>query len=980
MRFPSMERIAFRSMIGHRRCPAFTAISIIAILLMVARAPAQTSEPASGSAPATQPAARRTLSLRLAREQFLAGEYAAAITMYEELGRQPRHALRAAIARAAVDIEVGDYEAGIERLTRHEEEGSRSADWHAAMATFLAEMGRYEEAIEHNRKAIALDETHLRGRLQLGQMLETLGRIDEAVEAYRFFDERMTGEHLPERAEDLTHLGVGFFRFSTLTRHRDIVRRTRHVLTEVLQEAFEFVDAAYWPARLAAAELLLDKHNLDEAGRDFEHILEQNAKASRAHIGLGRIALERWDFEGCEKRIGAALDINPKSVGARLLLADLKMTERRYEEALAAAEQALQTNPNSIDALSRLAAAQTRLAQAKSAEQSIARITKLNPRPAVLHHVLGTWLSAARQYGPAETNFKKAIEFAPHWAEPRTALGQVYMDAGEEQFARETLEASFALDSFDSHTHNVLELLDSLDRFDRIETEHFIIKFDRQSESIIAPYLAAALESFHADVCQDYDTTLEKKTIIEIFPDHMAFSVRVTGRPFIATVGACSGRVIAMVAPRGLAPFGRFNWATTLRHEFAHTVTLAATENRIPHWMTEGLAVLQEPAPRSWDVKQLLCLALRQDRLFSLMSIDWGFMRPKRGDDRTLAYMQSEWMFEYIIERHGYKAVGGFLGAFREGLTQEAAFERVLGIGTEPFDAEFRQWAEQQVAAWGLPTERLRDKERIKKDLEEARDNAMLWGEFAEAELLEGEWESAENAAKRALAKNKQEIKALEVTSRILIGKMLAEKDEDARRALVDEVDPYLRLLIRLEPDNPIAIKYIGFVEQAWSQWEEAIAWLTRYQQRFPEDPDTYRRLAGIHLHHGRTQDALVQLEQLFRLVDDEPILAREVAEIHMQRGDAKVASAWYRRAMEIDPYDPATHAGLGEALYETKDFLGAEQEFRVVCKLWPEKSVGYDGLRRVFEARGDQKQSETYKKKAEEADGRHKLPGAKLD
>ncbi len=878
--------------------------------------------------------------------------------MYEALATSPSNALRAAIARADVDLQIGDYRAGIERLQRLDREGeaeaSRSADWHAALAALYAEIGEYEKAITHNQKAIDLDGKELRARWQLGRIQEGLGQTDRAIDTYRFFDDWMTGDPLPERAEDLAWLGRGFYRFSVLTRHRDIVRRTRHVLTEVYQEAFEFIDAAYWPARLAAAQLLLDKHNLNEARGDFEHVLEQNPHAAAAHVGLGQIALESWDFEETEKCVAAALETNPQSVAARLLLADLKMTERRYEDALAAADEAQKTNPHSIDALSRIAAAQTRLGRRDDAAKTVARITKLNPRPAVMHQVLGTWLSAGRQYDPAEAHFKKAIEFAPHWADPRTALGQVYMDTGEEELARQTLEASFALDSFDVRTHNVLELLDALDRFDRVETKHFILKFDRQSEGLIAPYMAEALEDFYADVCKAFDTTPEKKTMIEVFPDHMGFSVRVTGRPFIATVGACSGRVIALMAPRGLAPFGRFNWVTVLRHEFTHTVTLEATENRIPHWMTEGLAVSQEQAPRSWSTKLLLCQAVREGRLFTLKSIDWGFMRPKRPDDRHLAYMQSEWMFEYAIEKHGEKIVPGFLKAFRDELTQTEAFEKVLGISTEEFDNRFHKWAAEQVAAWGLPTTRLRDIETIRKELEADRGNADLWAEFAEAQLIEGGHEAAETAARRSLEENEKQTRGLEVLSRILIGKMLAEKDETVRQELIEEANPYLRRLITLDADNPTAIKYLGFVEQSWSQWDEAIKLFTRYQMRFPEDPDTYRRLAGIHLLQKRIDDAVRELERLFHLVEDEPVVARQVAEIHMSREDPVKAATWFRRALEIDPYDGSTYVGLGEALLHARDYAGAERAFQTVCTIWPERAVGYTGLRRVYEATGE--------------------------
>ena len=42
-------------------------------------------------------------------------------------------------------------------------------------------------------------------------------------------------------------------------------------------------------------------------------------------------------------------------------------------------------------------------------------------------------------------------------------------------------------------------------------------------------------------------------------------------------------------------------WSQVLRHEYSHTITLAATDNRIAHWMTEGLAVWEEQTPLKWE-------------------------------------------------------------------------------------------------------------------------------------------------------------------------------------------------------------------------------------------------------------------------------------------------------------------------------------------------------------------------------------------
>ena len=909
-------------------------------------------------------------SFRAAREHFLAGDYDEAATIYEELRGSPTRAVRAACGRSAIDLEVGAYREGLDRLMAVKDRSDQSPEWHACVAALLVAVGEYDDAIRHNRRAIALDEEHLRAHWQLGQALESVGQSKKAIRAYALFDEIMSGPDLPTTAEELTYLGQGFYRYSVLTQDANLVRRTRHVLLEIYQEAFDFVDAQYWPARLAAAELLLAKHQIKESKEDFQRILEQNPKAADAMVGLGRGALEDWEFEEAETQAKAALAVNPNHVAAMVLLAETRLTERRLAEAAALAEKALAINPNSAEALGTLAAAKWRLGDKKTSVAIKRRAEKINPKPAVFHHAMGRWLSAGRQYTEAQGYFAKAIEFAPSWSEPKTALGQLYMETGEESLARPLLEKAFALDSFNQHTHNVLELLDSLDGFARLESKHFILKYDAKEDAVAAPYFSEALEELYAEVCDDFGFEPEKKTIIELFPDHMGFSVRVTGRPFIGTIGACTGRVIALAAPRGRPPFGRFNWASVLRHEFTHTVTLAATKNRIPHWMTEGLAVYEEPSPRSWGTKHLLSDTVRRDRLFTLESISWGFMRPRRPNDRNLAYAQSEWMVEYIVARFRYRAILDLLKAFRDGSTQTQAFQGVLKIEPERFDEDFKTWAKAQVKRWGLPEKAVEDPEDIRKKVEDKPDDAALLGRLAQAELLDGEADKAETEALRALAIDKDQPRALEVMAHVLVARMLGEKNLTKRRGLIDDVEPYARRLHEVEPENPVAIKYLGYVEQAWKQWNEAIAWYEQYQRRFPEDPDTFRRLAGISLARKDYDAALKQLESLARLAEDEPAVARQIASIHADRKSWSRAAHWYGRALEIDPYDVDTHGALADALLAAGKHGPAEREYRAVCALRPDEAIGYEGLARVFAAMGNSAQAETYRKKAEALGG----------
>ena len=146
---------------------------------------------------------------------------------------------------------------------------------------------------------------------------------------------------------------------------------------------------------------------------------------------------------------------------------------------------------------------------------------------------------------------------------------------------------------------------------------------------------------------------------------------------------------------------GTFNWAQVLRHEFTHTVTLAATDNRIPHWFTEGLAVWEEHSPLRWEWIPMLYQAVNEDQLFTMDNLTWGFIRPRRPIDRQLAYAQSFWICTYIEQTYGHDAILKMLDGFKEGLSQDEVFPRVLGKSTSEFSEEFHNWTRKQVATWG---------------------------------------------------------------------------------------------------------------------------------------------------------------------------------------------------------------------------------------------------------------------------------------
>ncbi len=144
-----------------------------------------------------------------------------------------------------------------------------------------------------------------------------------------------------------------------------------------------------------------------------------------------------------------------------------------------------------------------------------------------------------------------------------------------------------------------------------IETEHFVIKFDRGKDEMLAKYAARYLEDeVFPELCKLYGFEPEGKSLFEIFNrsrntgGHGWFSARMVGLPFVGTVGACAGKMVALASPNDMPE--KFNWARVLKHEFVHVLNLQQSRFNIPHWYTEALAVESEGGRRPAEWNQLL--------------------------------------------------------------------------------------------------------------------------------------------------------------------------------------------------------------------------------------------------------------------------------------------------------------------------------------------------------------------------------------
>ena len=784
-----------------------------------------------------------------ARAELDAGQHRRALaTLHAANDADP---VAAAVIRGTALAAVGEHDAALAALN------GDAPPVVVARAEVLTDLGRGDEAVALLVPLVAGRPDRLDARLALGLAQERTGDTRAAEATYGWFVEKPQqfldrwqgggGDAVFDSADNVTVIARAVDRHAALTGGYRNNPALDQAIYGMFVRAYDVIDRGHVPARLAAAEYLLAHDKRDEAVADLEAVLDANPRHAGALYLMGLVAASTWNFDAADRVVDELRATDPTSARADLLEARNLLAQRRPLEAESPVRRVIARQPRNIEALGLLAATYALRLLDEPMRQALADVERLDPDNATAYFDVAEQLGAMRQYPRSAAMYQIAIDRAPNWIDPRNGLGLLYTQWGDEDAARATLEAARELDPFNVRTTNYLRLLDYMAEFARVESDNFVLLYDARADPILPRYFMEYLESIYADVTGNYKAPLAEKTLIEVFPSHDMFSVRTTGAPWIGTVGASTGRVIALVAPRaGERTMGPFNWTNVLRHEFTHTVTLAATENRIQHWMTDGLAVLEEGVPLRWEWVPMLNAAVKDKRLFDLDELTWAFIRPKRPSDRQQAYAQSFWVCQYIRETYGHDAILRMLAEFRNAGRQEEVFPTVTGRTKAEFHTDFVAWAERQVAGWGY------DEATTKRydELRERGEGLVTARQYAEAARV---W--AEIAAIRPMDA---------LPHQRLAGIYLQKDAGDPAKAI-----EHLKRLHAVELKDNRYAKRVAKLYKGMDDLPNAARYATEAIYVNPYDLDAHKLLLSVHEQAGdgagieKQREVIAQLEQL---------------------------------------------------------------------------------------------------------------------
>lgn len=713
-------------------------------------------------------------------------------------------------------------------------------------------------------------------------------------------------------------------------------------LLTALARARQELDRLDPRVRLREAQLLADRHATGDAVKALTEGLALCPRSADGWRLAGELAIARFDFGGAANAVKALRRIDASHPFAVFLEVHNLLAQDDPDAAKAALAPLLARADAPIEAIAHEAAVEGSRYDFAAMRAALDNADRARPGSAEALVLCGRQLAFDRQYAEAREILERAAAREPAWALPRAELGLLSMQDGREQRALDDLRAATALDPNDERTVFTLKLAEQLASWSRIETKHFIIRHPEGDAALVAALLADVLDPMHEEVCARLGHEPAQKTIIDVMPDHRSFGVRITGQPRIHTIAVCTGPTIAIEIPKDgpqTKHLGLFDPLAVLRHEYTHTVTLSMTKNRIPHWLTEAVAVTLEDTPRTFENCQMLAAAWHGATLFDMDGINWGFIRPRKPTDRAQAYAQGRWMIEFVERSFGWEALRTLLFSYAEGIKEDAAMQRAFGIGRDEFFRRFSAWAGDEVRAWGLAT---------KPDMREIL-----------MRLAEGD-DQAEGAM-RALEERR--LTAVATAWADAIGRpgdkrfTLREGEWPPRPMPSVELDDASLAAFHAEfPDQPDLVEIMLRRARGTgaSDTAQARALLERYAQLRPVDPLPHRIWAKLAtadngaLDAGGDEGALIHLRQLDLRADKDNVYALAIARNRRAAGDLPAAQISVERAVRMNPFDASVRELAAAIAVEGGRLDRAQVHLEALAAIEPDRELHRQRLERL--------------------------------
>ena len=637
--------------------------------------------------------------------------------------------------------------------------------------------------------------------LRVGSYVQCLDAATEQIEGRRYGEEwpilKATAElELGRYLQAGATIDAGIVRYSWSIRLRMLAYETALLLGDrqkserMLDEINQLATGAPWRytdaddlVSLGQAAIKLGADPKDVLEGFFDRATRNYESRPDGFIAAAQLAIDKGDMALAAEVMQPAAKQFPDNPDVLFLLAE-SIASASAQEASALFQQILTINPNYVKVLQKLAERQIDAENYVDAVETLARIHKINPwhptahaLQAVIHHlrnqpieearsrsralafsdaspvvdhIIGEKLSRKYRFSEGAAYQLVAMSIDPLFVPAKTQLCQDLLRLGRDEAGWQMAEAAQKQDTYSTALFNLMQLKDSLDDFQTLTSERFIIRMNRQEAIVYGGRVEALLNRAFDALSERYGYTPPEPVVVEIFDRPDDFAVRTFGIPDVAGfLGVCFGKLITANSPASQRN-SPSNWESVLWHEFCHVITLQMTDNRIPRWLSEGISVYEE---RRTDVRwgQSMTPGFRErvkaGNVTPVSQLSSAFLHAESGEDLNFAYYESSMVVEFIVEQHGFEALVLILNDLENGFIINDALERRAG-GLAELDTAFAEYLTGLANSYAKDVEfAIETDGEHKLDLEALQQNPRHYtaGLTAAAALIRaGELDSAE--------------------------------------------------------------------------------------------------------------------------------------------------------------------------------------------------------------------------------------------
>jgi tetratricopeptide (TPR) repeat protein len=581
-------------------------------------------------------------------------------------------------------------------------------------------------------------------------------------------------------------------------------------------------------------QLFYERFNAEEAGNLYNEALAIDPKHAGALLGVAQLFADEYNGKA-DEFAQKALEANPKLYQAHELMARVALEDDNQKKAQAEADAALAIDADAVDGIA------VRASLDLLADKESPWVAKIGNRGKGFETIAHFYV-INRRYEEGIQYYRKAIAATPDLWTAHSQLGINLMRLGREDEARKELDLAYENHFRDAATVNSLRLMDSYKNFDTFRTDTTILKLNKK-ETALRPYFENEMKKIMATYEKKYQMKLNVPVQVEVYPDHEDFAVRTMGMPGLGALGVTFNTVIAMDSPSGRPP-GSFHWASTLWHEMSHVYILTLTNDRVPRWFTEGLAVHEETATNAdWGDRMTpeIIAALRDKKLLPVADIDRGFVHPTYQAQVIVSYYEAGKMCDYIGKRWGESKLLDMAKEFAKNRPTVDVIRDQLKMEPEAFDKDFMAEIDKETSKTvaGFPewTKELKDVFQASKDGK--TDDVIAIGR-----RIEGLYpDYVENG-----------------NVYTFIANACIKKGDKA--CALDELGRYNKIGGR---DSDTVKQYATLLEEA-GKTKEAAAALERLNYIYPLDTNLHERLGGLLMQLNDAPGAVLEYQALVEL------------------------------------------------------------------------------------------------------------------